>query len=436
MKLRSKSVLLLCSAIIPFSVSSTANAQAAPSAFTTGFRYDAEHRLTGTIAPDPDGAGPLKFGAVRNTYDQAGRLIKVEKGELAAWQGESIAPSAWAGLTVLQTIDTSYDVLARKTKETLSGGSPLTVQTVTQFTYDTAGRLECTVVRMNPGAFATLPTPVCTLGAGGTYGADRITKNLYDAAGQLVQVREGVGTSVEAAEATYGYTPNGKREYVIDGEGNRAKLVHDGHDRLSQWIFPSKTKPTSFNDSPATALSSAGSVNTADYEQYGYDNNGNRTLLRMRDGRTIEFDHDALNRVTIKHFPGGTSADVGYTYDLRGLQLTATFTATGQGLTNGYNGFGELISAATNVGGTARPLTYQYDANGNRTRIAHPDTTYFTYDYDGLDRLTAIRENGGLEQVSLVYDPLGRRSQLARRNGRQTYYEYDAASRLSALTNT
>lgn len=97
---------------------------------------------------------------------------------------------------------------------------------------------------------------------------------------------------------------------------------------------------------------------------------------------------------------------------------------------------GELISAATNVGGTARTLTYQYDADGNRTRITHPDTTYFTYDYDGLDRLTAIRENGGLEQVSLVYDPLGRRSQLARRNGRQTYYEYDAASRLSALTNT
>jgi hypothetical protein len=66
-------------------------AQTSPSPFTYGTRYDAMRRVTGTIAPDPDDAGPLVFAAVRNTYDAAGRLVKVEKGELSSWQSEAIA---------------------------------------------------------------------------------------------------------------------------------------------------------------------------------------------------------------------------------------------------------------------------------------------------------------------------------------------------------
>jgi RHS repeat-associated protein len=286
MKTNLKSALLLCTALA--APLSPAFAQASPSAFTTGYRFDANHRLVGTISPDPDGAGPLAYAAVRNTYDGAGRLIKVEKGELSSWQSESVAPSAWTGFTILQTIDTTYDAVDHKTKETLSGGG--SVQTATQFSYDSLGRLQCTAVRMNPAVFGSLPASACTLGTAGSFGPDRITKNVYDDAGQLLQVREAVGTSDEAAEATYSYTLNGKREYVIDGEGAKARLVYDGHDRLYQWQFPSKTRPASYNDStPANALATSGSVNTADYEQYGYDAAGNRTSLRKRDGQTVAY---------------------------------------------------------------------------------------------------------------------------------------------------
>ncbi|MET4898923.1 RHS repeat domain-containing protein, partial [Sphingomonadaceae bacterium jetA1] len=40
-------------------------------------------------------------------------------------------------------------------------------------------------------------------------------------------------------------------------------------------------------------------------------------------------------------------------------------------------------------------LGYQFDANDNRTRMTYPDGTFFTFDYDSLDRRTAVRENGG-----------------------------------------
>src|SRR4051794_40418563 len=105
---------LLAATILAAGLPAAAEAQSgAP--FTTYFRYDAMHRLTGTISPDPDGAGPLHYMAVRNTYDGAGRLTRVEKGELDSIPAENIAPAAWgSAFALLQTVDTAYDPLDRK----------------------------------------------------------------------------------------------------------------------------------------------------------------------------------------------------------------------------------------------------------------------------------------------------------------------------------
>lgn len=73
---------------------------------------------------------------------------------------------------------------------------------------------------------------------------------------------------------------------MTDANGNKAQFVYDGFDRLSQWQFPSTT--------------TAGVVDTADFEQYAYDNAGNRTCLRKRDGSKLTYTFDGLNRVTSK----------------------------------------------------------------------------------------------------------------------------------------
>jgi RHS repeat-associated protein len=425
--------LVGASLVSSMAITSPAQAQSAPSAFTSGTRYDAMHRVVGTIAPDPDGAGPLAYAAVRNTYDGAGRLIKVEKGQLSNWQSEAILPASWTGLTVLETTDTVYDSQSRKVKETLTGAGA--VQTVTQFSYDDQGLLQCTAVRMNPAVFGSLPD-ACTQSTQSSNGPDRITKNLYDNAGELIQVREGVGTLLEEGRETYSYTATGKREYVLDANGNRAQYVYDGHDRLAQWFFPSPARPGAYNDSTqANALATAGAVNAADFEQYGYDLEGNRTSLRKRDGRVLGYSYDGLNRV-IHH--GGPIADIDYTYDALGHQLTATFSTGGQGITNTYDGFGEFASTTSTMGGTARTLSYQYDADGNRTRITHPDGVYFTSAYDGLDRDNAASwttSAGTTSFLTIGYDSLERRSTMnagpSATGG--TDYLYDGASRLSSL---
>lgn len=101
-----------------------AHAQAQASPYTSGVRYDALGRVTGTISPDPDGAGARPHLAVRNSYDAAGRLVRVESGTLAAWQSEAVAPANWTGFEILRTVDTFYDAMGRKTRETVTAAAP------------------------------------------------------------------------------------------------------------------------------------------------------------------------------------------------------------------------------------------------------------------------------------------------------------------------
>ena len=49
---------------------------------------------------------------------------------------------------------------------------------------------------------------------------------------------------------------------------------------------------------------------------------------------------------------------------------------------------------------------------GNRTRLTYPDSTYITYDYDNLNRLTAVRNSGGTALASYTYDSRSRRTAL------------------------
>jgi RHS repeat-associated protein len=411
-----------------------AAAQASASAFTHAQRFDASGRVTGTISPDPDGAGTIHFAASRNTYDGGGRLTKVETGELAAWQTDSVAPENWSGFTIFRIVETDHDPMGRKLHETLKTGAGV-VQVMTQYSYDALGRLTCTAIRMN----LTWAASACTPATPGAYGPDRITRNVYDAAGQRLQLREGVGSADEGTEATWAYNADGQIATVIDGNGNRAVLGYDSYGRQNSWTFPSTTRPSSFNDATqATALATAGSVGSL-YEFYEYDANGNRRYLTRRDGARLEYQYDALNRMTVKivpERPTGTQAltaaqtrDVYYSYDLRGLQITVRFDSqSGEGVANGYDGFGRLASIGSTMGGNTRTLAFQNDPNGNRTRITHPDSHYFNTSYDGLDRPLVIQADGATTLAAAEYYAHGG-PWVINRIGQATEINYDNVQR-------
>jgi RHS repeat-associated protein len=407
-------------------------------------RYDAVGRTTGTIAPDPDGAGPLHFAAVRNTYDIAGRLIKVEQGELAAWQSDAVSPASWSGFTVLGSVETVYDQMGRKIRESAKGSDGVAVS-LTQYSYDLAGRLSCTATRMNFAVYGNLPASACTPGPEGVVGLDRISRTVYDAAGQVLQQRVGVGSTVEAADVTYAYNLSGQIAIVVDANGNRADYHYDGHGRQDRWTFPSTSRPAAYNDAtPASALASAGAVSAGDYEAYGYDANGNRTSFRKRDGLTLNFIYDAANRMSLKVVPERAglatihTRDVAYGYDLRGLQIIARFdSVSGEGVSNAYDGYGRAVASTSTMGGVTRTLTYSRDRNGNRTQLSSALGTT-SYGYDGLNRLTAIYGGALGATNALVNYAYTNRAGLSTQTtptGVVTTWGYDAAGRPNALSH-
>jgi YD repeat-containing protein len=308
----------------------------------------------------------------RTTYNGDNKPTLVETGS-ALDQSDA----ALAAMSVDRKVVTTYDTAGRKASESLVGGGA--TQSVRQYAYDPVGRPECTAVRMNPAAFGALPASACSLGPQGGFGPDRITRKVYDWAGQLTTVQKAYGVTIAGGfPATlqqdylgYEYSANGRPKTMIDANGNRAELRYDGHDRQNCWIFPSKTIVGALG----------GDCSTGDFESYAYDLNGNRTTLRKRDGVYLNFLYDDLDRMKQKTVPASVTGAPGYSvfygYDLRGLQTFARFGSdAGAGVSNSYDVFGRLVSSITNMDGAARTFNSQYDLAGNRIALSSP-SNYF-----------------------------------------------------------
>jgi RHS repeat-associated protein len=398
----------------------TGFSQTAPSDYTTGYRYDAGSQLTGVIQPY-SGTGPVSYPATRYTYN-SGLLSMVEEGALAAWQPEAVTPAGWPNFTVFQITTYGYDSMGRMLWKQLSSGG--VAYEVTQYSYDIMGRHQCVATRMNPSQYSSMPG-ACTLSALGTYGPDRITYFTYDTQNHPLTIQRAYGTSNQETYQTYTYTADGLPQTIKDANGNLTTLSYDGVDRVSTAQYPSKT--------------TAGTSSTTDIEQYTYDKNSNLKTLVTRDSQTITYGYDNLNRLTSKQWPTSWGVDVYYGYDLRGLRLYANYSPspTGRGVTNTYDGFGLKSSETVNLSGTAQPMSYQYDADGNRTQVTYPDGIYVKYTYDGLDRLTQVLENGSSILAAYSYDAQNRVQQILRGGGvTTTGTGYDAVSRLSSLSHT
>ncbi len=120
------------------------------------------------------------------------------------------------------------------------------------------------------------------------------------------------------------------------------------------------------------------------------------------------------------------------------MEVFAPFGSTsGAGVTNTYDGFGGLRSSSTNLDGVTRSVVSDYDAQGHRSRITHPDGAYFEYRHDPAGRLTQLTENGPSTPLALLtYDAQGRRDAIGRDTaGAATGFGYDALSRLGAIVH-
>ncbi|HEY7641623.1 MAG TPA: RHS repeat-associated core domain-containing protein [Steroidobacteraceae bacterium] len=359
-----------------------------PRSNATEVVYDTNGRKTQTKHYDGSVASCQLLAAEKTDYDLLGR-VTFEYGAIAL---------AGCAVTSWQTLKSStYTKTSKVLTEANGAGN------TTTYTYDSMDRVVDVADPMNRhGHFD------------------------YNLAGEVLTEYRAYGSPLQQPYARYTYTLNGRRESVKDANNNKSTLEYDGFDRLSKLRFPM----------PALG---DGNSSTTDYESYTYDPNGNRTSVRRRDGQTIGFTYDKLNRETLKDIPGGAASDVYSKYDLAGRPLFKRFSdpLTGQGIDYGYEPTAKRMASETSFG---RALSFLYDGNNNRTRLTYPDGNYVVYDYDALDRMKAVRENGATSGagvlITYAWDTLSRRSgttPLLRGNGTTTSYAYDSASRLSSL---
>jgi RHS repeat-associated protein len=397
----------------------TVDGPLAGTADKTRFRYDGARRVVGAVTPDPDGSGPLKPRAKRLTLNPDGQPSKVEIGTV-----NTASDSDWSSFAPLVRKETGYDAYGRVVTESQASGT--TSYTLTQTNYDAAGRVSCVAQRMNPAVFATVTstTDACALGPQGSQGADfgpdRIAKTQYATDGSVTSVTSALGTA-DAATQSATYTPNGQPETVTDGESHRTTYVYDGHDRFYQRLYPS---PTQLNTS-----------NASDYEQLGYDVNGNVTSRRRRDGTSIGYGFDNLDRLMSKDLPAAET-DATYAYDNLGRLTGITQGSATLGF--GYDALGRN-TGQTDVHGT---ITSTYDLAGRRIQVDYPGLS-IAQDYLVTGETNQIRQLGTnpATLATFGYDPntaagqLGLRTSLTLGDGSVATYGYDPVQHLTQLAH-
>ena len=157
---------------------------------------------------------------------------------------------------------------------------------------------------------------------------------------------------------------------------------------------------------------------------YGYDAAGNRTHLRTPSS-TVEYDHDALNRLTevVARLAGQPAAQqTRYTYDAVGNRSGQTH-ANGSTVSYQYDRRNRLSTLVhrTAAGVLLLGLSYQVDASGLRTGIVETQaqgttlvqTRSASYGYDAHKRLTQSSVSGSTSSQTLnetfSYDAVGNR---------------------------
>ncbi len=373
----------------------------------TSFTYDVTGNLTGVDGPRTDVAD-----TVATTYDTERRPTQVTdtagKQTRVAYDadGRPVKSAAQAGAQWL----VSCSRYSETGKVTRAWGPALTSAATT-----CPG--EAAPTPITDTAYDDLDRPSrVTQSLPAAEGGNRVTETVYSADDSVQAINKAVGTSLAQAYASYTYTPNGNVDSVKDAKNNLTVHTYDGFDRLARTYYPL----------PATPLYG----NANDYEENGYDANGNVTSVRRRNGQTITQSWDNLNRLTARSYPN-TADNVQFGYDLRGLRTSAQFANGTHAISYTWDNAGRL--SATTAGG--KTLSHQYDAAGNRIRTTWPDAFYTTTSYDAANRPSAIQENGSVNLASYAYDDLGRRTTVTLGNGTTIQRSYDNQGALATLKN-
>jgi RHS repeat-associated protein len=398
--------------------------------------YDAAGNL---ITFTDIGGGTFSF-----TYDGSNHLLTLHDNQLnRTFSYECDAAPQLTSFTDAASQETNY-TYGSNGKLTVSI-DPLT-QTQVSSNYDAFNRVTQTTRTLTSGACITSfsyndAAHVTTI----TDPRGAVTQHFYDSTGRLIKV-----VNALTFETTYTYDSNNNiltttnplgatTTYSYDSHGNRTSIV-DALGRTTTMLYDSKNNMTSMTDANSNTT------------LFAYDANGNLTQVTDALGGVTAYQYTGSNKTKIINAKGAQTVNTygianrllnstdpalnvtTYSYDAGG-RLSIQIEPAGNQKMLAYDNLGHLTSVTYPAAGTlaaSGPVSYTYDANGNRLTMA--DSTGVTsYVYDSLNRITQITFPGS-RVVSYTYDCNNNRTSISFA-GKTINYTYDLLNRLTDVAD-
>jgi len=242
---------------------------------------------------------------------------------------------------------------------------------------------------------------------------------------------------------TYSYAADHTVSSQLDGKNVTTRYSYDGLKRLASTSenagistlsttqnYDKKGNLIKVNDGAKTLkrYDDFGNLRYADIDnvtgnRYTYDEAGNRLTDEDWEQRVIQYQYDALNRLTNVDAPG-TADDIVYGYDtcLNGQGLLCSMTMASGTTTYAYDGLGRVINH--------QGVGYSYDSAGRTKTMTYPSGSVISYDYDLAGQIQSINDVGGTAiAFGISYEPFGPVNGFTYGNGLTYSAAFDAASR-------
>ncbi len=273
---------------------------------------------------------------------------------------------------------------------------------------------------------------------------------LYDAAGNLAEVRDPLGGTMK-----YSYLVNGPLKTMEDKNRNVLNIVYYNDFSVSELVGCNKRISFSYDTASLTTYVTdhiEGGNNQVTRYEYKQQS-GHQWLAAIAGnccGFDLQFEFDAQgNKIKETDANGNTTR---YTYDDRGNILTVT-DAAGAVMKFTYSGEYNQITSFTDKKGFLSTLHYDskgnlirlvdagnreykasYGPNGDLLTSTNPAGQVFTYAYDAHGNPTTVSGPAG-HYAAMIYDARGNLLTHTNARGQQRKMGYDILDRLTEITN-
>jgi RHS repeat-associated protein len=214
-----------------------------------------------------------------------------------------------------------------------------------------------------------------------------LEQDRYDENGNLLSKKD-----AEGRETVFTYDNANRPATRVEGFGSPeagvTELRHDENGNLTEERdgrardlgLPFSTKNT-YDELDRLETVTDGAAHTT---VYGYDEEGNRNLMREPEGQSTTFAYDELGKLRRVTQPGNRATS--YDYDPARNRIRQT-DANHHGVEMTYDELGRVLTMTQDPGGLGLVTSHAYDANGNERLLTDAKGQAVTSTYDELNRL-------------------------------------------------